>query len=570
MNLRITTLVLLFAVSIVAAPLGNEFTYQGVLSDAGTPASGDFDFRFYLYDAESGGSQVGSVVYIEDLAVAEGRFTTQLDFGNIFDGTALWLEVGVRDGALTGAYTVLSPRQELTAAPFAQHAQSADTADTAGTATTAGYATTAGAATTAGDSDLLDGMDGSFYLTWSNFVGIPTDIADGDDDTLGDLTCSSDEIARWNGSAWNCSSDDDTPYARTFVVGPVGTTTQNGTALRNAITAITPPANQEEAVLLVLEPGTYDVGDTALPIWPWMTIEGAGERLTVITGSACTGATRNGTIHFEWNDSGLRHLGVKNTCNGTNAVALDIEGNRALIEHVAVTVEGGGANSNTCVNNTGMYLRMNDVNLRAANGILENTGLWNNGYEAEVVNVVAQASGGSLSARAVQSSSVLFTLKHGELWAYGNGQANVGLYLSGSNYVVEDIVADGGSATSTSRGIVSFKSGKLNDVRAKGHVAVEVRNSGSSESITMIDVEVDGTHQGILCDAAGSSILLQIRDGWILGLSNAAVVNEPGTVECNIFIRDSYLGSSTTSVSGLASCIATWNDTTFYTNTCPP
>ncbi len=87
-------------------------------------------------------------------------------------------------------------------------------------------------------------------------------------------------------------------------------------------------------MLLVLEPGTYDVGDTALPIWSWMTIEGAGERLTVITGAACSGATRTGTIHIESDYSGLRHLGVENRCADSNGVGLEIEGDRAWVEHV--------------------------------------------------------------------------------------------------------------------------------------------------------------------------------------------------------------------------------------------
>ena len=88
MKTRTTFVVILVAALAGAAPLGTEFTYQGVLSDGGAPAAGDFDLRFLLYDAEVGGSQVGTIVYIEDLTVADGRMTTQLDFGSVFDGTA--------------------------------------------------------------------------------------------------------------------------------------------------------------------------------------------------------------------------------------------------------------------------------------------------------------------------------------------------------------------------------------------------------------------------------------------------------------------------------------------------
>lgn len=544
-----------------AAPLGTEFTYQGVLSDGGAPASGDFDFRFLLYDAEVGGSQAGSIIYVEDLTVTDGRMTTQLDFGGVFDGTALWLEVGVRDGVSIGAYTVLQPRQELTAAPFAQHAKVADSAETATTATTAGHATTAG------DADTVDGQHGSYYLTWSNFVGIPGDLADGDDDTLADLGCGDGEIVRWNGSAWNCSSDDDTPYVRTYVVGPVGTSTQNGTALRAAIGNITPPTSEEEAVLVVVEPGRYDVGDAALSILEWMTIEGAGERLTVITGSVCSGATRSGTIRFASGYSGLRHLTVQNTCDATNGVGIDVEGNDALIEHVRVVVQGG-ASTNTGVNNTAFGLKMKHIDILAVIGTISNTGVQNSGLGAELVDVSVRAIGGSLSALAVNNSGPNFVLTHGALWASGSGNQNTAFNTT-QDFILEDVVASGSSGTTSSRGIVSNDSGKLNGVTVEGYIAVELRSIASSESITMKDVEIKGNHQGVLCDAGGATITLVIEDGWIVGLGDHAVVNSPGGVECNVFVRDSYIAGSSGGVSGIAACIATWDDSTFYPNTCP-
>jgi len=58
------------------------------------------------------------------------------------------------------------------------------------------------------DADLLDGQDGSYYLDWNNFMSVPADLLDGDDDTLANLSCASGEIAKWNGSAWACAADD--------------------------------------------------------------------------------------------------------------------------------------------------------------------------------------------------------------------------------------------------------------------------------------------------------------------------------------------------------------------------
>lgn len=101
------------------ASVDTGFTYQGRLMDGDNPADGEYDFRFTLYDAASDGSQVGSPVTLNDVQVTDGYFTVELDFGDVFDGTALWLEVEVRPGDSTGSYTPLSPRQPLTAAPYA-------------------------------------------------------------------------------------------------------------------------------------------------------------------------------------------------------------------------------------------------------------------------------------------------------------------------------------------------------------------------------------------------------------------------------------------------------------------
>jgi hypothetical protein len=104
------------------APLANTgtaFTYQGRLDENGSPANGVYDFQFALFDALSAGSAVGSTLVKQDLAVAGGLFTTSLDFGTVINGQGLFLRVGVRPGISTGAFTNLTPRQPLSAAPYA-------------------------------------------------------------------------------------------------------------------------------------------------------------------------------------------------------------------------------------------------------------------------------------------------------------------------------------------------------------------------------------------------------------------------------------------------------------------
>jgi len=99
--------------------LGTAFTYQGRLTDDGSPGEGAYDFQFKLYDAFAGGNLLGTVTP-GDVAVSGGLFTVKLDFGSgVLHGDARWLEIGVRPGDSGGAYTLLDPRQELTPSPYA-------------------------------------------------------------------------------------------------------------------------------------------------------------------------------------------------------------------------------------------------------------------------------------------------------------------------------------------------------------------------------------------------------------------------------------------------------------------
>ncbi len=117
---------LLVVASVSQAQVGTAFTYQGRLTDAGAPANGIFDLELKLFDALSGGAQVGSAVTLADISVANGVFMVTPDFGAAaFTGNKRWLEIGVRPGISLGAYTPLSSRQELTPTPNAIFSASA-------------------------------------------------------------------------------------------------------------------------------------------------------------------------------------------------------------------------------------------------------------------------------------------------------------------------------------------------------------------------------------------------------------------------------------------------------------
>ncbi len=108
-----------------AQDMGSAFTYQGNLNDAGSPANGAYDFEFKLFDDPNIviGIQVGSTDTNQDVNVYDGYFTVSLDFGSMaFNGDARWLQINVRPGSSTEAFTSLNPRQELTPTPYALYA----------------------------------------------------------------------------------------------------------------------------------------------------------------------------------------------------------------------------------------------------------------------------------------------------------------------------------------------------------------------------------------------------------------------------------------------------------------
>ncbi len=105
---------------LVADPMGTAFTYQGRIMDGGSPADDTYDLQFMLYDALTSGTQQGSAVEKNDVDVNDGYFTVTLDFGDaVFNGDARWVQIGVRPGESTGAYTTLTPRHELTPSVYA-------------------------------------------------------------------------------------------------------------------------------------------------------------------------------------------------------------------------------------------------------------------------------------------------------------------------------------------------------------------------------------------------------------------------------------------------------------------
>ena len=97
------------------------FTYQGQLNANGALPTGLYQFTFTLYDAPVGGNPIaGATPLAQSIQVINGLFTTDLDFGQIFNGSQCWLEIKVGTTALN--QQPLAARQPINSVPVAQYA----------------------------------------------------------------------------------------------------------------------------------------------------------------------------------------------------------------------------------------------------------------------------------------------------------------------------------------------------------------------------------------------------------------------------------------------------------------
>src|ERR1039457_7092725 len=123
----------LFAVTVRLQAQGTGFTYQGRLNTGTNPATGTYDLTFSLYGVSSGGSYLAGPVHTTGVGVTNGLFTVLVDFGaGVFTGGSNWLSIGVRTNG-GGAFTPLTPREQVTPAPYAIFAESASAAGLSGT-----------------------------------------------------------------------------------------------------------------------------------------------------------------------------------------------------------------------------------------------------------------------------------------------------------------------------------------------------------------------------------------------------------------------------------------------------
>lgn len=106
--------------------IAEPFNYQGQLYVNGLPAAGLYDLEARLFDDITMGEQVGKTVIFEDHPVPSGLLELELEFGDVYNSSDVYLEISVRVGESEDLFDTLSPRQRIVSTPKAIHANTAD------------------------------------------------------------------------------------------------------------------------------------------------------------------------------------------------------------------------------------------------------------------------------------------------------------------------------------------------------------------------------------------------------------------------------------------------------------
>ena len=213
---RTAALALLLSTQAFAAP--TVLTHQGRLLDStGTPLTGSQTLDVALFDDPSGGTELWS----ESLS-------TSLDAGyfSVLLGEQTPITADVLEDELYVEITVNGdtlPRRRVASVPWALRSNTttnltggsvdATSIQINGTTVIDSSGTLTAPITGVLLSD-LNCTDAGHIATWSGSqwscaapseLQLPSDLADGDNDTLADLSCSTDQVAQWSGSAWACA-----------------------------------------------------------------------------------------------------------------------------------------------------------------------------------------------------------------------------------------------------------------------------------------------------------------------------------------------------------------------------
>ena len=210
-----------------AAPVPGKVPFTARLSDNSGPINGNVSLSFGIFDAASGGTADWTESWpvataSQGLVFVDLGSTTPLDAA-VFGGGTKYLEVTVNG-------TTLSPRLPIGSAPYAIHA---DTADSVGSLTQSAIQERVGGTCT-GQAISTIGADGSVTCTpipaQTTYSGGNGVAVNGTTVSLSTAGCATGYVWAYNGSSFTCQPQATTAYTGSGGVSVAGTNVSLSTA----------------------------------------------------------------------------------------------------------------------------------------------------------------------------------------------------------------------------------------------------------------------------------------------------------------------------------------------------
>ncbi|MCC7097768.1 MAG: hypothetical protein IT472_11370 [Thermomonas sp.] len=308
------------------------FTFQGFLEQSGSPLNGNANLAFKLYDAQSGGTQLGSTITANTYLVLDGVFTIDLNFAGVaFAESNRWLQVEVGG-------TPMGPRIEILPTPVAASARALQGRGVSATAPSSGQVLKwngSAWAPAADDGGTSYSAGTGLALSGSTFSVAPT--------YQMPQACTANQVAKWSGAAWICASDGDTTYSA-----------GNGLTLTGSTFSVTPTYQMPQACTanqVAKWSGTAWIcagdGDTTYSAGNGLTLTGSTFSADFAGSGAATTVARSDHGHYGQQFSGssaLRGLSISqgNGTSGSTALIATATASSGQTDGVV-----GVSNSNT-------------------------------------------------------------------------------------------------------------------------------------------------------------------------------------------------------------------------------
>lgn len=295
-------------------------------------------------------------------------------------------------------------------------------------------------------------------------------------------------------------------------------------------------ASSGSPYLIELGPGTYDIGTTRLEMKSYVSIRGAGQEVTHITGAVSTASSGSiSAVIVVQNDSdvSLSDFSISNTGGSSYSHGIYIEGASPIIRDLTAGASGGS------MGNWGIEIAdesapvLTNVTSTGTGG-MDSWGVYDNGTNGlsrtVMTNVTAKGSGGSDGrGLSIWGPDPVMT----NVTATGHGiSTGYGAWISSSPRMT-NVTATGEGGTA-SYGVWISGSPRMTNVTAIGSGALTINygvfNSSSDDSPRIENSSLEGSTGGMRFH--GSDIGTRISNTRIVG----GIANNPTGIQC----RDTF------------------------------